>query len=310
MEHYVTLFDSMFLPQGIALHRSLEKHGGRYTLWLLCMDDETYRVLDRLRLPNVELMNLASVETPRLLGVKSERTRVEYCWTLTPFTPGFVFERDPTVERVTYVDADLWFLRNPAPIFREFESSGKKVLITEHDYAPEHDQSSTSGRFCVQFVTFNRSAGDIVRMWWEDRCIEWCYARQENGKFGDQKYLDDWPQRFADYVHVLQNNGLIRAPWNGPNLPEHDPVFYHFHAVRLLAGNKANLGGYPLSRALITKFYLPYMAALGEAVKTLGEAGFEARPQQHHGVMLDLKSTIFKPFTERRRFVLMPVAGK
>jgi hypothetical protein len=310
MEHYVTLFDSLFLPQGIALRDSLEKHGGAHTLWVLCMDDETYEVLTRLRLANLKPVHLSSVETPQLLQAKKDRTRVEYCWTLTPFTPGFVFQRDAAIERVTYVDADLWFRRNPAPIFRELEESGKQILITEHDYAAEHDQSATSGRFCVQFVTFRRDGSEAVRKWWEERCIEWCYARQENGKFGDQKYLDDWPERFGEHVHVLRNNRLIRAPWNGPSVSDEDPVFYHFHALRLLDDNKANLGGYPLSRRLIREFYEPYMKELGKAVRTLRKAGYEPKPQQRHGMMLNLKRTLFWPFTERRRFVLMPLAGR
>ncbi len=100
-----------------------------------------------LALPNVRLLDLEKLETPALLQVKQDRTIVEYCWTLTPFAPRFVF------------DADLWFRKNPAPIFCEFDESGKQVLITDHAYAPEYDQSATSGQYCVQFITFNREGG-------------------------------------------------------------------------------------------------------------------------------------------------------
>ena len=113
MEHYVTLFDSIFLPQGLALHMSMERHAGAYTLWILCMDEAAYDALQRLNLPNVRLLALADVENPQLLQVKPTRSRGEYCWTMTPFTPKMVFERDTSVQRVTYLDADLWFRQSP-----------------------------------------------------------------------------------------------------------------------------------------------------------------------------------------------------
>ena len=101
MEHYVTLFDSFFLPQGLALHHSLERHAGSYRLWVLCMDVTVLEVLQKLDLPNVALIPLAEVETPALCQVKPLRTVGEYCWTLTPFTFGFVFDRDASSGRVT-----------------------------------------------------------------------------------------------------------------------------------------------------------------------------------------------------------------
>ena len=107
------------------------------------------------------------------------------------------------MKRVTYLDADLWFRKSPAPIFKEFDKSGKDVLITDHAYSPEYDNSEKNGQYCVQFTTFTREGGETVRKWWEERCIEWCFARFENGKFGDQKYLDDWLERFPEQVHVL-----------------------------------------------------------------------------------------------------------
>ncbi len=304
MEHYVTLFDSLFLPQGLALHSSLECHGGLYALWILCLDDETYDVLGRLALPNVRLMRLVDVETPELLRVKPERSRAEYCWTLTPFTPWFVCQADPNVQRVTYLDADLWFRQSPAPIYREFELSDKQVLITDHAYASEHDQTATSGRYCVQFMVFEREGGESVRKWWEERCIEWCYARQEDGKFGDQKYLDDWPERFADRVHVLQHAEWTRAPWNAAESPYDRALFFHFHGLRLLGNDKVNLGGYPLLPALIRDIYAPYLEYLTRAIGALRALGFEPRVQQRNGLLLTLKRMPFM-FARRRRFVIM-----
>src|SRR5262249_45390286 len=129
MEHYVTLFDNLFLPQGLALYRSLERHAGSFTLWVLCLDGKTEQTLRSMQLPHMELIALSDVETRELIEVKPGRSRAEYCWTLTPFSPRFVFSRKPDAVRVTYLDADVWLCRSPAPVFAEFEKSGKAVLI-------------------------------------------------------------------------------------------------------------------------------------------------------------------------------------
>jgi hypothetical protein len=269
MEHYVTLFDSVFLPQGLALHQSMERHAGAYTLWVLCMDLEAYNALKTLELPNVRPLLAERLETPELKAVKPTRSRAEYCWTITPFASRFVFEADSSVKRVTYIDADIWFLKSPKPIFDEFDASGKYVLITEHAYAPENDDSATFGQYCVQFIIFNRHEGEVVRKWWEDRCIEWCYARVEDGKFGDQKYLDDWPYSFEDRVHVMQQRHLAQGPWNATRYPYYQAVFFHFHGLRIISRDRLYLANYPLPSKLIRYVYDPYIIDFSQGVLKL-----------------------------------------
>lgn len=279
MEHYVTLFDSLFLPQGLALHMSMERHIKDYTLWILCVDDKAHEVLTKLNLPNVRLLQLSQLETVELLSVKPTRSKGEYCWTLSPFAPRFVFEADSTVQRVTYLDADLWFLKHPSPIFREFDASGKQVLITEHAYAPEYDKAATSGQFCVQFMTFTRGGGEVVRKWWEERCLEWCYARVEDGKFGDQKYLDDWPERFLGLVHVLNDKELALGPWNAIRFPYGASVFYHFHGLSIVSDEKINIGLYSLPKPLVQAVYQPYLCDLKMATQVLSQVKFKYSAQ-------------------------------
>jgi hypothetical protein len=294
MEHYVTLFDSLYLPQALALHASLQRHGGEHTLWMLCVDDASLQVLEQLKLPDTRLMRLADHETPELLNVKPGRSIGEYCWTLTPFAPRFVFDIDPSVERATYVDADLWLCRSPAPVFDEFERSGAGVLITEHSYAAEYDQTELSGRYCVQFMTFHRERGEPMRKWWEERCIEWCFFRYEEGKLGDQKYLDDWPQRFGSQVHVLKQVDSLQAPWNAIRFPYSAAVAYHFQGLRILSDGRVDAGGgYVLPKPTLRHIYRPYVDDLRHAVGQLRTVGFSVRPQaKPPGAISFLRRTI------------------
>jgi hypothetical protein len=292
IEHYVTLFDSLFLPQGLALHRSLEQHADEYRLWILCMDDLAFDTLRKLQLSNVSLISLHEVETLELRNVKSGRTVGEYCWTLTPFTFSFVFERDVNAKRVTYLDADTWLLHSPLQIFSELEETSKAVLITEHGYAPEYDQAVISGRYCVQFVTFVRDRGDAVLLWWQERCLEWCYSRTENGKFGDQKYLDEWPIRFVECVHVLRDKAICQAPWNAKRFPPCEAVLFHFHSLRLLSNQRVKIvdDSYEIPHSTFQNIYLPYLSEIASIVVDLGRIGFVVRAQ--------LKKSVFRVWIE------------
>ena len=280
VEHYVTLFDSLFLPQGLALHRSMLRHAGPFTLWVLCMDDAAFEVLNRLDLPHIRPIALRDAESSELSRVKPSRTRGEYCWTMTPATPRLVFDRDSSATRVTYLDADMWFRQSPSAVFEQFERSGKAVLITEHAYPPDFDQSKASGRFCVQFVTFVRGRSEPVRSWWADRCIEWCFSRTEDGKFGDQMYLDSWPARFGDLVHVLEPAQWVQGPWNTTRFNPAAAACFHFHGLRTLRGRDVLLTEtYPIYRDTRQLLYEPYLQDLAQALQTLRETGLPMKPQ-------------------------------
>jgi hypothetical protein len=276
VEHFITLFDSKFLPMGMCLHHSLVEHAQPFHLWIICMDELVERQLHQLDLPHVTLLSLREVETPALLEAKKDRGRGEYCWTLTPFTPEMVFDRAPDAERVTYLDADLFFFSSPALFFDELEQSGRHVLITEHAYAPEHiHHAEPHGRFCVQFMTFRRTVGAYkVMRHWQAQCLAWCYAREEEGKFGDQKYLDAWPEQFCDEVHILSQVNKTLAPWNVHHFsrelpPDHKPVIYHFHALRLVSPTCVTLfEGYKIG-AYGRSLYHAYLTTLKENVELM-----------------------------------------
>lgn len=274
MENYVTLFNAKFLPQGLALHASMMRVKHSFRLWVLCIDSECFSILNSLNLPNVALLKLEDYENPELLGVKAGRSVGEYCWTLTPFVPGFVFDTDSSINRVTYLDADLWFRKSPEPIFTEFEESKKHVLITSHGYAPEYDQSQTSGEFCVQFMTFRNTAeANLVRESWAKQCVKWCYARQEDGKFGDQKYLDAWPVNFSSQVHVMRNLGWALAPWNAIRFPYGEAIFHHFQGFRLGKKGKYFLGHYAVPKPTFDSIYKPYFIDIKHAISILEGVG-------------------------------------
>lgn len=277
-EHFVTLFDSGFLPQGLALHSSLVDQGEPFILWVVCMDEMAERALEGMALPRIRTIPLRELEDgrPELLDVKRGRSRAEYCWTVTSFTFDAVFRRDPRVSRVTYLDADICFLGPWSIFFRGLDESGAKVLLTEHAFDPRYDQVAEFGRFCVQFLSIvkSESAATILR-WWQDRCLEWCFARAEDGKFGDQKYLDDWPERWGAAVTVIEDKHLALAPWNVEQLLRGDrPLgIFHFHGLRIHEGGATKLWErYHIPRRVVREIYRPYLGRLRDAMRSLERA--------------------------------------
>jgi hypothetical protein len=289
LEHYFTIFDSSFLLQGLALHSSLQRHAGASHLWVVCGDREAEEALNRLSLPSVSILPLRELENADLLAVKPGRSRREYYWTLTPFGFDAVFRRSAEAARVTYLDADLFFFRSPDEILAELTESGKQILITEHAYAPEYDQTATSGRFCVQFLTFTSDErARAVREKWQQQCIEWCFAFPSEGRFGDQKYLDVWPENYDSLVHVYEKPKNTLAPWNAKQLigpAGQDPIFFHFHGARLVSRRLVQLrGGYRIGRAA-RRFYSTYLAQLK----------MERDRMKAHGLAVRVQSPIRSP---------------
>jgi hypothetical protein len=294
---FCTLFDSNYAFKAIAMYRSLLATGAAFRLTAFCFDDDAKRIVDRLDLPNLSTVALRELEAfdPEFAGTRADRSPVEYCWTATPALPLYVLGMCPDVNEVTYLDADLLFFRDPEPLFEEMGNAS--VLITPHRYAPEYRHQAINGIYNVQFLVFRRDERGLKTLrWWHDRCIEWCYYRLEDGKLGDQKYLDDWPERF-DGVHVLEHKGGGLAPWNVTQydvrscgsdvLVDDDPlVFFHYHRVGLAADGRHRWQppGYRIDESIERLVYEPYLAACERAISEVQSvapdfsAGLEPKP--------------------------------
>jgi hypothetical protein len=272
--NFVTLFNANYLSRGLYMYRSLENVCASFHLYVVAFDDITYNYFQKFPEKNLTVISLQEFEDEKLLGIKNTRSATEYCWTCTASTVRYAIQRFQLNHGV-YVDADMCFYSNPKSLFDEW--GDKSVLLTEHRYTAVYDQSELSGKYCVQFVGFkNDTDGMQALNYWRDVCIDWCYARAEEGKYGDQKYLDDWTSRFKN-VHVLQHLGGGLAPWNmqqyrfaasdgkligteiqsGKNF---EAVFFHFHALKIYTDNIAFLAPhiYEMNEDVKRLFYAPY----------------------------------------------------
>lgn len=282
MRTYCTYFDRNYLVKALALIESLNRHEKRlFRLFVVCLDELTELMLRQLALPNVIPIPLAEIEQgdEDLLNARDNRSLVEYYWTLTPTVILRFLQGVAEGESITYLDSDLFFFSSPDPIFEEF--AGHSVLIHEHRFSPAQIGLEIHGKYNVGLLCFRNDARGLeVVNWWRERCNEWCYNRVEDGKFGDQLYLNDWPERFQG-VRVLEHPGAGVAPWNhdqyvfgvgGEGTPLIDGlpvIFYHFHALAFLSPDivaPVKHLHYPLPMQMLRLCLVPYLHSLMKSI--------------------------------------------
>ncbi len=229
---------------------SLQKWDAQCFVYVLCMDNVTYNILLQINLAHVSLIRLDEFEDAELKKAKIDRGKAEYCWTLSPCLPYYILSNHKDISFITYVDADLYFYSPVDPIYEEASSSS--LIITEHRFTQRLKPREENGLFCVQWVSFRRDQqGMSCLSRWRRQCIDWCFYRLEDGKMGDQKYLDEWPDLYPA-CHIVKNNGAGVAPWNfsrysiyrssdGSILIDGTPlIFYHFHQMQILSNGRFN----------------------------------------------------------------------
>lgn len=275
------------MSRGLVMYESLKNHSKDFHFFIFAFDDVSFMILKKLDLQYCTIISLSEFETPELLSIKSGRTRAEYCWTCTPSIINHVINKY-NLPSCTYLDSDLVFYSDPSVLIEEMTNNQKNVLITEHRFSPlaKFYEEKRAGRFCVQFVTFSNDTDSFkILDKWRLQCIDWCYARHENGKFGDQKYLDEWPLNYPN-IHILQHQGGGIAPWNvwmysfikdGNTITGRTKrtgsafkvVFFHFQYVKFCLNGSFDIGWYYIPVSIKKVFYEPYLRKLREIENNL-----------------------------------------
>jgi hypothetical protein len=285
MRWYCTYCDRNYLIRMLAMASSLQRHEQQpFCLFVVCLDELTRTLLDQLQLPGVITIPLHRLEQndEPLRIARGNRNPLEYFWTLTSTILLRLFEWYPEADNLTYLDADLFFFSTPDPLFDEHPDA--PVVIHGHNFAAKYQMLERYGRFNVGLVIFRRSAeGSGIITWWRERCLEWCHDQYEEGKFGDQLYLEQWPER-CPTTGILSNPGAGVAPWNqndyhfntdqnGTVLVNGTPViFYHFHSLDIVTPHlyrPSKLLHYQFDLPVLLLCYLPYVTALQQAIHTV-----------------------------------------
>lgn len=223
---------------------SLQKQSKEFELYLLCLDDSTfsYFKVNKSQYPQVKTIVLSAIEKEddELLSCKTNRSTIEYYFTLSPCLPLYLLKKF-NLPHICSLDADIKFYASPQPLFDYLIDSS--MIITPHKFSKEIGHLVKYGKNNVSFQIFkNDECGLQCLELWRKQCIDWCkdLLDEINGRFADQKYLDNWETLYLNKVKVLNDNISGLAPWNLNNYKitirnnkfysnNERIIFYHFH---------------------------------------------------------------------------------
>lgn len=230
---FCTIATKYRLYQCIALYNSLRRFLPEAILAVLCMDEDTKKLLKKADLPGIKLIPLEMLENKELRTIKAERSLGEYCWTMKPVLLRHLFKKYKNAEIISYLDSDLYFFENPMKLFTG--SRRWNVLLTTHKV----NRKVNSG-----FIAFRQTKiANKALNWWCEKCVEWCFSRSERGKYGDQGYLNSIWKKYNG-IKYLKIPGANIAPWNCFNynfsfkggrlyVGRCRLIFFHFSGFRL-----------------------------------------------------------------------------
>jgi len=289
MQNFVTLFNKNYLIRGLLLYESLKKNVSDFRLYIITFDKYTYDFLTKKNFKEIIPIKLKHFEDKTLLKAKKNRTLTEYFWTCSGSTILYLFKKK-NLKDCIYLDADIFFFNNPKAIIKSIKKN-ETCIITKHNYAKIYDQSKFNGIFCVQFMYFkNSKASKKILNNWRRQCLDWCFNRVEDGKFGDQKYLDEWPNLYKNQVHICKKIGAGLAPWNAINYEiikkkklvaiehknnsSHKIFFFHFHELKFLNQHLFYLGNYKIPKSTFSLIYRPYINQYYKKILEIKENNF------------------------------------
>lgn len=284
--HIVIGTDANYLPRALIFYNSLSRVHKNFLLSIFCFDEITYQVLKILNCKNVTLVHPSEYENKELLRAKeAKKRRYEYYWTINP-AMGKKALSETESNFIALADCDMMFFDSPEAIFEEFENAD--VIIQPNNFSYQYEKDFVPvGYYCTSFQCFrsNSNAKKIID-WWYQECMKWCSSNFEEGKFGDQKYLDDWRIKFKK-VREVENPGTNVAPWNVQKFDfskkngkillnnKWPLVYYHFHSFRMnlenykyiITGDREN--NYVIPKNVIDIIYKPYISEMKRVIRRL-----------------------------------------
>ncbi len=285
---FCTITTKHYAFKSAALYKSIKEHVKNFHLWICCMDDDSYDMLNKMELSDATLIKYHQLEDSEIAAIKESRSITELCWTLKPQLMLYILKNYSKMASILYIDSDIYIFSNPYQITTKLKRYS--VLLTHHNFTKDFRYIYTQkGKYNAGLVGFkNDDTGLYCLNWWRSKCIEWCYDQIKDGKFADQKYLEELP-KLTSSIYVAQQTGGNAAIWNirGKKIRRRNKsiyidnsvlIFYHFSSLIILGEKEfdlwkwANLG---IGDIGVDNIYIPYINTISQLITQAKAKGIQ-----------------------------------
>lgn len=295
---YFTLSDANFAPRTLAMLNSLRRFDSTSDIIFVTVGNFPENFASVFESIDVRIVNLDDlIEPSKLDYIQGSRSYLSSLWTYPSILLDQFIGEQTGYSDIVYLDADLYFYGDPNICWDEIPVGN--IAIVRHNFSERLASAfPESGEFNVSWVSIpTTDIGRRCAREWADECYELCpdVPVEHLGRvvYGDQRYLDTWPDKFRGALTIFKNPGVGLAPWNFENyniqhdeiwkVNNHKLVFFHFssHQFGFFLARKMGRTYSQVSK-VPRRLYKDYEKELTLSVELLGLSSWKSRHSSFH----------------------------
>ncbi len=251
-QNFAIAISKYYVSRCLVLIESIIKY--EVNIFILCFDADAEKLIKKnINSKKIFIFNYKEILSfdKSLKKINRSRKLIDKIVTSRPIFLRYINNKFKSKD-IFLLDSDIYFFSNPRLLLKYTQKSS--VAYCEHDFSRNKIKLNKNyGEFNGGFVyvRFDKN-GKKFLLNWSKLCKKWCEFDSKEGKFSDQKYLEDLSKKINN-LKILKRPEINLAPWNieGKKIElkkkqvyvnNNKLIFFHFHGLRQISKNFYILG--------------------------------------------------------------------
>ena len=250
--NFAVVISKYYASRCASLINSILKYNVK--IYVLCFDEETIKIINE-EIFSAKVVTISYNKVLKfdqsLKKIIKKRKLIDKIVTSRPIFLKYLY-KEYKIDSIFLLDSDICFFSNPNLMIKYIKDAS--VAYCKHNFSRNSKVLSNKyGKYNGGFVYIkNDQNGKKFLKIWSKLCKKWCEFDPKQGKFSDQKYLEDLPTKVKK-LKILNCPEINLAPWNleGKKIFKKNNtvyvnkkklIFFHFHGLRKITKNFFILG--------------------------------------------------------------------